>query len=245
MKLMVIAPPNALSVLTTMRLSAHLVLAQHVQDPIYRAFYQSAQRRGAFIMLDNGAGELGRSLPIADLVEAANEVHADEITLPDVLGDADATLSATRAAMPAVPRKARAVCPHGTTWDEWEACAYAMVQWGCATICIGRYDNLPGGRIPALAIILKNNWQWTHHIHLFGCSEPPLAETRRELAAAPWIRSMDTGAAVAFAQEDCLINDGAGHASLKWGAPFNSRYTEQNIDLLLDICNGERPCMLH
>ena len=243
MKLMCITPPNALGVLTTMRLSAHLVLAQHVKDPAYRAFYQSAHHRGDFIMLDNGAGELGHSLSIEDLVRAAAIVCADEVTLPDIPGDGVATLLATKAALPSVPRRMRAVCPHGRNWAEWEDCANEMVKAGCATICIGRYDNLPGGRLPALKLIQANHWHWTHNIHLFGCSEPPLETTRQELAAGPWIRSMDTGAGMAYAQQGRFINDGGPHASLQWNAGFDSRTAERNIALLLDVCNGGDPCI--
>jgi hypothetical protein len=224
--------------LTYMRLGFHLVLAQYVlTDTAYRLWYKVAHDRGDFILMDNGVAE-GVSMPIEDLVRAAKAIHADEITLPDVVGDMRATIYAVARAAPEVPVHMRAVCPHGRNWGEWEECTKALVRIGCATICIGRYDNLPGGRIPALEIIAKHQWHWNHHIHLFGCSAPPLEATRKELKAAPWIRSMDTGAPIAYAQQDRSL-EGGPHASLQWNAGFNTRYADQNISRLLDVCNGE------
>ena len=237
MKLAVIAPPQSQGVITTMRLSFHLVLAQYVGDFAYRSFYKAVHRRGDFIMLDNGIGE-GVSLSLQDLMLSAGLVEADEITLPDVIGDGDATVAAANAACPLVPKHMRAVCPHGRTWGEWEECARRLVALGVATICIGRYDNLPGGRLPALDIIAKNYWNWTHNIHMFGCAYPPMKSTREELAQGPWIRSMDTGAPIAYAQEKQLIGDLSPHVSLDWHEGTDSRFAERNVDLLLDVCHG-------
>jgi hypothetical protein len=236
MKLAVIAPPNALGVVATMRASFHLVLAQYVEDPTYNAFYRSAHRRGDFIMLDNGAGE-SSMLTMPALLKAASLVWADEITLPDVIGDCDETLRVVSEALPMVSLHKRAVCPHGSSWGEWERCAIELMKMGCATICIGRYDRLPDGRFPAFKIIEKHQWHWNHHIHLFGCFEPPIRATRLELAAAPWLRSMDTGAPIAYAQQGRILDDGP-HASLQWNVPFHSRVAEQNIERLTDVCNG-------
>jgi hypothetical protein len=236
MKLAVIAPPNALDIVRTVRTSFHLVLAQYVKDPAYRDFYKAMHHRGDFILLDNGAGEKEMML-LSELLAAAKLVQADEITLPDVIGDGALSARATIDAMPYVPEAQRAVCPHGKTWGEWETCAEQIVMAGCSTICIGRYDYLPGGRIPALEIIFKHQWHWNHHIHLFGCSEPSITATRTELKAAPWLRSMDTGAPIAFAQQDRALDDGP-HASLEWNGPYNDRLALQNIERLLDVCNG-------
>ena len=236
MKLAVIAPPQAQGIVFTMRMSFHLVLAQYLEDVHYQDFYATAHRRGDFIMLDNGAGE-GVQMTMKDLLEAADAVQADEITMPDVIGDADATIVAVQKNTQFVPKWQRAVCPHGSNWGEWERCAEKLISFGVATICVGRYDNLPGGRIPALEIIVKNRWQWTHHIHMFGCAEPPIAATHRELRCAPFIRSMDSGAPIAYAQEGRLLDEGP-HVSLDWKAGVNDRYAERNVALLASACNG-------
>jgi hypothetical protein len=56
-------------------------------DRAYRAFFHREAQRGAKIIVDNGVFDLGRALPATDLIEAARAVDADEIILPDVMGD--------------------------------------------------------------------------------------------------------------------------------------------------------------
>ncbi|MFY7070261.1 hypothetical protein ACOQFV_30760 [Nocardiopsis changdeensis] len=76
--------------------TVHHVAAQRVlNDPSYRAFFQCEAERGASIIVDNGVFDLGRALPAEDLVRAARAVHAEEIILPDVMGDGPATIKAS------------------------------------------------------------------------------------------------------------------------------------------------------
>ncbi|MBF8193035.1 hypothetical protein ITP53_46665 [Nonomuraea sp. K274] len=74
----------------------HHVAAQRVLlDPADRAFFLEEERRGATIILDNGVFDLGQSLSPCELVRAARAVNAEEIILPDVIGDASATMRAS------------------------------------------------------------------------------------------------------------------------------------------------------
>ncbi|MEV4581488.1 hypothetical protein AB0K16_50460 [Nonomuraea jabiensis] len=76
--------------------TVHHVAAQRVLlNSAYRAFFVEEERRGATIILDNGVFDLGQSLSPCELVRAARAVNAAEIVLPDVIGDAFATMRAS------------------------------------------------------------------------------------------------------------------------------------------------------
>src|ERR1700748_2794438 len=62
----------------------------HIAHLNYIAAYRSARKRGDFLILDNGAAE-GETPSLADLMTAAQDYMANEVVVPDVLGDADQT----------------------------------------------------------------------------------------------------------------------------------------------------------
>lgn len=76
--------------------SFHLVLAHLVDtDPTYADFYEEMSNQGDFIIMDNGAFELGQSYEPEKLIELGNIIHADAIVLPDYPGkDAQITIAA-------------------------------------------------------------------------------------------------------------------------------------------------------
>ena len=62
----------------------HLVLAHLIDvDETYTKFYREMSERGDFIIMDNGAFELGQSYEPSKLIELATRVAADAIVLPD------------------------------------------------------------------------------------------------------------------------------------------------------------------
>lgn len=64
--------------------TVHLVLAHIVaENPVYASFYQEMSDRGDFIIMDNGAFELGQSLNPDKLIELGNKCGANVIVLPD------------------------------------------------------------------------------------------------------------------------------------------------------------------
>src|SRR5882757_5645454 len=74
----------------------HLVLPLPplIQNMKYLDVYQRAQRRGDFVILDNGCAE-GQLVSGHHLLNVARAIRAHEIVAPDVMGDAAATLTAT------------------------------------------------------------------------------------------------------------------------------------------------------
>lgn len=79
----IIAPTAYLPQYATMS-RRHLVLAHLVDiDPVYAAFYRDRAERGDFIIMDNGAFELGESFSPERLIDLGNECGAHAIVLPD------------------------------------------------------------------------------------------------------------------------------------------------------------------
>lgn len=77
----------------------HHVAAQRIlKDMHYRAFFRAQADRGACVIVDNGVFDLGYALPAPALVEAARLCGAQEIILPDVMGDGPATIQASDSA---------------------------------------------------------------------------------------------------------------------------------------------------
>jgi len=240
MKYALITPPRGFALLKAYGFGYHFVLPQYLNDSFYKMFYQTLHYQGHFLLMDNGAAELGEGIPDADLVKAAEEIGADEIVMPDVLDNARATLERTYAAHQLFPKHKRAMCPQGSTWDEWEYCATVMLNMGCATLCVAkRYELLPGGRLKALSIIEQNHWHRDHHIHLLGCSKNPLHEADVAFKRAPWIRGIDTAAPVAYAQAGWHLNLAPHHCSLDWDADFDIDLAYDNVRLFLRATRGE------
>ena len=239
MKYAIITPPAGLPLVGEFNLGYHFVLSQYCTDPSYKSFYQEAHARGQFIMVDNGAAELGASIDIGTVTEVADELGADEIILPDVLDDYAQTMKYTERALAFVPQKRRAMCPQGTNWTEWLRCAEQMIKWGCATLCIAkRYERLPGGRPYALQLVKERGWHEICNIHLLGCYENPLKEIAQAYIAFPGIRGVDTGAAIAYAQAGADLGDSRIHHSLSWTAPVPPHLARLNIEKYLNAHKG-------
>jgi hypothetical protein len=79
----------------------HLVLAhQYVHDEKYRKFYKERVISGDHVMLDNGAYELGQSIPIAKLVEMAEDLNPTAVYLPDARFNTEKTIQLMEEAIP-------------------------------------------------------------------------------------------------------------------------------------------------
>jgi len=91
MKLALIPPIAYLEDFST---DYHLVLAHLYRDNrVYRAFYKARKAVGEFIIMDNGAAELGASISQLELFELARDLKPNVLVCPDVLHKADATLA--------------------------------------------------------------------------------------------------------------------------------------------------------
>lgn len=237
MKLALIGAPNVRPIIEGLGLGYHLVLAQYMTDPAYKALYREMSARGHFIMMDNGAAELGASISFGDVLDAANVCDADEIIMPDVLDNMEETLRHTVEALKHVTSKYRVMVPQGKNWSEWRECAEVMCRWGCTTIAIAkRYEAFEGGRRRALQILYDLGLHRNHYIHLLGCYSNPLKEIADNMSR--FVRGIDTAAPFAHAQHGKPM-EYAEHLSYGWGEPMNRELAIQNASRLLDACAGD------
>jgi hypothetical protein len=239
MKFALIAPAYYAQYFAEENLGYHFVLAQYLNDPEYFDMYDYFKRRGHFLMMDNGAAEFGHAIGLEDLMAAAKKLEPDEVILPDVLRDRVTTLTLTREAIPMFPVWQRAVVPQGKNWAEWELCARTMVGWGVSTICVPKLlEDYPGGRLKALQIIEENHWNWDHHVHMLGLWSKPLLEIALAAKHYPWVRGIDSGAPLAYAQAYKSI-DHSVRASLQWKeVDVDHGLFLENLYKCLDACRG-------
>ncbi len=90
MNVALICPPHLLEKYGT-KTKYHLVLPHLFRSQKYLRFYQTKTDKD-FIILDNGIAE-GFEFGAKHLLTLANEVGADEIVIPDTMGDANDTLA--------------------------------------------------------------------------------------------------------------------------------------------------------
>jgi|WetSurSiteA1Bulk_404760.scaffolds.fasta_scaffold07815_4 hypothetical protein len=246
MKLAVITPPKGLKLLSHHELGYHMVLPQYMTIPSYAIFYHRVAKGGHFIMVDNGAAELGKSIEWATVLDVADQLDAAEIVMPDVLDNALETWIETEKALPTVPARRRAMCPQGRSWSDWESCLERMVNAGCRTICVAkRYEKLPGGRARGVEIICKHNWHLDHDIHYLGVHKNPLAEAQLAVNQhnddiSKLVRGIDTAAPIAYAQAGIRLDATDSHHSLDWTKEFPIELASSNIALLLSITDSRR-----
>lgn len=206
---------------------AQFVLA-HLRDvPGYTAAVKKVRNKvgsPAFTLLDNGAYELGESMPMADILSYAREIQAHELVLPDVLYDGPATARLTAAAMKNllfanwIPDRVMIV-PQGKTITEWVEClteqmrAYAQFGSRVTRLTIGvprHTSSFPGGRYKLLMQYLNGIVQRDSNVlvHLLGWEED-LAAPNKMVQTMPWIRSIDSAKPFRYAL-DHLVFDLAG-----------------------------------
>src|SRR5690606_30387063 len=87
----------------------HLVLAhEYVKDEAYRQFYKERSKAGDYVMLDNGAYELGESIPIRELYDIASDLNPTAIFLPDARFQTERTMQLVTEALQFL---------HGSPWQ--------------------------------------------------------------------------------------------------------------------------------
>jgi hypothetical protein len=159
---------------------------------------------GTFVMLDNGAFE-GNQLTDSDLLNMAAEYAVDEVAIPDVLGDANATLFQLEKFVSVYkhPSHSRHRVPRllaivqGQTFEE---CAYCIDTFAfdkytnlIATIGIPKHLRKTTGQLDVrieLARYINTKYPLKWDVHFLGYNSP--GETME--AAALGARSQDTGA---------------------------------------------------
>lgn len=182
---------------------AHWVLA----NPKYAERVRSQK---AYTLLDNGAFE-GSQLTLVELNEAIAQVGADEVVLPDVLGNPGETLRRSWDALGKLATHRVMFVPQGRTDEEWRKCLNAWLRrWRASTwsesyaLSLG-LTNLQqaegtkpqlGTRVTLLDVAVETGLP----VHLLGVgSMREFARTELPKAYSLGVRGVDTSSAFAMA----------------------------------------------
>lgn len=240
MKTAVIVPPKYLTHVGRQS-SYHMALGQWlVRYPVYSDWYKKCHKLGDFIMVDNGAAEPEEErVHWGDVLVAANDIHADEVVLPDVLKDSRATVYQILRVAATVPSQSRCIVPQGGTWGEWLDC-FSKLHDGLhgqyATIGIAKHlERLEGGRAEAIRM-LPSYVKFNYNFHLFGVWQAPQDEIVSARGAHDYLRGIDTGAPIAYAQNLRWIGENV-HFSLAEDVEPNVNFININIDTMIGWCN--------
>ncbi len=209
----------------------HLCLTHLVQQSKeYADFFERQSRRGAFVIIDNGAAE-GTVQPIQRVVDAAYRVQARELVLPDEIYDMKKTLLLAEDALDYLhylgdgPRVMGV--PHGETFDEWKKCARELAVMGVHTLGISKFITPKYGvdaRFHAVRFILECLIPHFPRlsIHLLGCwNHPREIGTIVQNLDHPAIRGTDSAIAYVYT---------AGGVQL--------RRVEERPEIEIDFLNG-------
>lgn len=214
MKVALILPFDALDLVSQYDTGYHLILPHlYWGNETYNRVYREI---GGFKILDNGAAE-GVEVYHVDLHDVATSCSADEIVVPDTLGDCDDTIRKVRAferwARPDQFQYAGVV--QGRTMAEIVKCLnfYDGEEW-ITSVHIPRIVNRTIHRtfrftfLEALFGQTGSKYQYRFdNIHCLGASE--WIREAAALASVPIIRGMDTSllASMAIAQRSIGTSD--------------------------------------
>lgn len=186
----------------------HLTLCHLIPSlASYTEFYRRRSHQGDYIILDNSAHEMGVGNGIERLIEAAHEISASEVVLPDRLFIGDDTLEQAVEALPILREKLPKVkvmgVPQGRTIQEWEDCLHGLVSIGVDTIGISKdYEVWPGGlRDRVHEAVMAGNQE----IHLLGWGRRlnALYELAREYGER--LRGVDSAKPLVYASHGLFL----------------------------------------
>lgn len=227
---------------------AHLIGAPGFEQ--YTNFYKAVGRRDkAFLIMDNGVIE-GNPRPISELLQKAKLVNADELVLPDVYQDMQATLRDAKAGFNYMDEFsdteiAVMAVPQGATYDQWLVCAKEMLTWPIQTLGIPKMLCSLNGRDGRLdALIDLQSFLGNVQTHLLGCWESPLEVKAilnyvRQGKIKP-VRGVDSAIAYVYAQAGIkMCDDERPKGAVDFGAAVGDLpLLKFNIDMWRTECGG-------
>ena len=220
--------------------------------PTYLAAYRKARRDGSFIILDNGAAE-GLVYDSATLHAYAANLMANEIVVPDVLGDAPATFALAETFAGTISEKFNYMgVVQGANVDEliWIVQQYSQMSW-ITTLGIPRHlltsmQGLIGARARVVvAKYLHDTFPGRFKVHLLGTNPAHITEVwdyRNEFSLYG-VRGVDTSAPFNYAfanqpmQANVNVDRPANYFSLT-ADKFDPAYLELNFLRLKKAAEG-------
>jgi hypothetical protein len=177
-----------------------LMLAQ-VTTPAYIRTYREASERGDYVIVDNGAYE---GAPVGDfkLFSAAEAVHANEIVLPDMMRDLEATMLRVKQFIRHIGHTAYILekfaymgVAQGKTFDEVLACVEYYSRLSIVrTIGLPRHLlqtlNVKTARV-SLAMTIEERYGSRFAIHFLGVNPSHPYEVH-DASMNTYARSVDT-----------------------------------------------------
>lgn len=150
-----------------------VMLLTHLVEQ-YPEYAKMARESNVYKILDNSLIEIGSALSMERLLNAAERIDADEIILPDVFKDGEATVVEAKKSIEWLRAhnmlgkyKLMVVC-HGNTFEEWQHCfdqLNAMPEVDVIGVPKVTATWLPSQNRSELYPIFKNT---TKEIHLLG-----------------------------------------------------------------------------
>lgn len=236
----------------------HMALA-HValEDDVYRMFYTSCSHsKENYVILDNGAFE-GADVSFYGLCKLVTRMQVDEVILPDVLGDKEATLDACLNACYNVvksilwcdnPNKPHLMgVAQGANIDEWVECAIDLLRPGLISVLgvpklLLEYEGVDA-RIKAITQLKKelpeNKWP---QIHLLGCGDHAGEPARVYFKHPDIVRSVDSSIAFVYSASGQSIMDGTRpniSISFKDPYPCDPELLARNMNQWERLCWGD------
>lgn len=243
MRLAIIAPNAYLQDFSAFRNNSyHLVLAHRFNsEPEYRNFYIDQRKKAkSFIILDNGACELGESIANERLLETAKNLQPDVLVLPDVLHQSQATIARTEKFIELYKRqkalkyKLMAVV-QGKTREEWlETLSFFTANPDIDMIGISSTNAMyPKAknyytRIKTLKYLLKKHLIGGKRIHMLGLDDSGHFELRH-FSKYPFIEGADSSAPVVHGAHGIKIFKNKRYEKIRTYLPSDAILTNEQV----------------
>lgn len=193
----------------------HLVLPQYyLKYPEYADFYRKRREEGDFIILDNGAAELRRSLFVDDIIRVAKNLRPNIVVAPDTIYGMHTTIQSTMEFMSAHYMTLRGLgievmaVPQGADEKQWDDC-YRLFNEDPSIKYLGIsmfYTPVFKRRAEVLKAIAPTIRKPCHLLGVWNNPYELLEERQYD-----FVTSVDTAKAIEFAIEGLSLKEWARH----------------------------------
>ena len=198
----------------------HMCLAHLIaeSEEYAKKYAYIREEHETYLLMDNGAAE-NSQLCNEELLECYYKVVPDEMVLPDVLLQKDATFESTMKGLRYFKYEQQLPCkfmvvPQGETLEEWAECAEALIQ--CEDINsfgVSKFLSIATGdanvRYKACSILEQLIAQYGRYdleVHLLGCQDAP-ARVKEIFDDFDFVRGCDSAIGYLYAQADVEVQD--------------------------------------
>jgi hypothetical protein len=218
----------------------HLVLAQ-IKDPAYIYTYIDLVESGDYIILDNGAAE-GRTVKDEYLIQRAVQYGANEIVVPDVLGEPEQTLErahkfwevAHSECFSTKRAKFMGVVQSQGDLGSMIKCVEGFAEMPITTLGIPRHfvDKDKYARYNFLSWLRNNGYDKRFEVHLLGTNPRFPTEICTLNEVHPWVRGVDSSLPYNYTIAGLKL-DGKNHPDGGINRITGYFDVQQNIDVSL------------